>query len=102
MHLFTLHFIYMPHINISLQRFREGWNNHKVRTERYKSPYQMYVEGCLQLQHSGLVTLDSFYNVNDTYGIDEVQVNPGVTVPRIPFELTDKNISNLQTRVNPL
>lgn len=107
-HLFTLHFIYIPRINISLQRFREGWNNHKVRTERYKSPNQMYVEGCLQLQHSGLVAMDFFNNVNDTNGIDEEQVitssndNPGVTVPRIHFELTDEHMSNLQTRVNPL
>ena len=31
-HLFALHFVYLPHINASLQEFKCQWNHHCLRT----------------------------------------------------------------------
>lgn len=40
--LFCLHLVYVPRINIALQSFKEGWNNHPLSTERNKTPLQLY------------------------------------------------------------
>ena len=44
-HLFTLHLIFIPRINKALDEFREAFNHHKVRTERNRSPNQMWLDG---------------------------------------------------------
>lgn len=47
-HLFCLHYIYIPRINMQLQQFIQGWNNHPLRTEGGLSPLQLWMrELCL-------------------------------------------------------
>ena len=60
MHLFSLHYVYLPRINSALRVFYESWNHHPIRTEHNKSPHQLFIEGSLRLQRSGLVALDFF------------------------------------------
>ena len=104
-HIFALHFVYIPQVNKSLTAFREGWNNHGVRTEHGQSPYQLFVAGALQMQHSGQIALDFFDTVDDGYSIDEENVTledaetTGVTVPRGNFALTEEHLEELQTQV---
>ena len=50
-HIFALHYVYLPRINETLRDFVEGWNNHKIRTTGYKTPNQLFVEGSIQLHH---------------------------------------------------
>eukprot|EP01038_Epipyxis_sp_PR26KG_P016105 gene16105-21883_t len=38
---FCLHYLFLPRINQDLLRFTERWNHHKLRTEKYQSPYQL-------------------------------------------------------------
>ncbi|KAK7162423.1 hypothetical protein R3I93_006657 [Phoxinus phoxinus] len=47
MHLWALHYVYIPRINRDLQLFIRQWNHHKLRTERYMSPHQLFIRGCL-------------------------------------------------------
>lgn len=47
MHLWALHYVYIPRINRDLQLFIHQWNHHKLRTERYMSPHQLFIRGCL-------------------------------------------------------
>ena len=37
-HMFCLHFLFIPRINESLQEYRSSWNNHGLSTERFQSP----------------------------------------------------------------
>lgn len=53
-HLFALHYVYLPGINRALKVFEEGWNDHGIRTADHHSPRQLFVRGCLRLQLSGL------------------------------------------------
>jgi hypothetical protein len=39
--LFCLHYLFLDKINISLKKFKDSWNVHKMRTECYKSPVQL-------------------------------------------------------------
>jgi len=46
-HLWALHFVYLPRIKRDLGLFCNQWNHHLLRTARYISPYQIFVQGCL-------------------------------------------------------
>ncbi|MED6270247.1 hypothetical protein CHARACLAT_008255 [Characodon lateralis] len=41
-HLYALHWAFLPQNNRHLQFFKDGWNNHKVRTERNQSPLRLW------------------------------------------------------------
>ena len=57
-HRYALQYVYLPRINQSLRVFSEGWNSHGIRTEHNLSPHQLFVQGALQMQRSGLQALD--------------------------------------------
>ena len=82
--------MYLPRINKTLQGFKEGWNNHGIRTAGHKSPNQLiFVQGVLRLQNSnsGLTALDFSEHIDDAYGMDDDDSGPrnaveGAVVPQ--------------------
>ena len=44
-HLFCLHYVYLPRINSSLNLFREAWNNHPLSSSSHLSPSQLWMSG---------------------------------------------------------
>ena len=109
LHLYSLHYVFKPRINISLLQFQDGWNHHGIRTVNNESPYQIFTAGALQLQHSGLAGLDFFTAVDDSYDAEEVGLTPQdddqaaqVEVPRIEFHLVEDDFLRLKQLVNPL
>lgn len=106
MHLYALHYVYIPRINKALFEFMQGWNNHPNRTSHNKSPHQLFTAGALLLQHSGLVALDFFNVVDDTYGIDVAESlyheHSNVIVPEVAFSLSLEHFEDLKQTVNPL
>ena len=80
--LFALHYVFLPRINRSLDAFRDGWNQHGIRTEGNHSPLQLYHAGTLRLQNSGLEAMDLFNIVDDDeYGLD----------PEAPYPTTEES-----------
>lgn len=107
-HLFALHYVYLPRINRSLEGFVEGWNNHKVRTAGHMTPNQLFVEGSLRLHQSGLTALDFFEQVDEEYGADDDDFfleaeddDEGVPIPQCDFVLQDDHYEELREAVNP-
>jgi hypothetical protein len=45
LHIYALHYVYLPRINGDLDQFREDWDNHPMSTENYLSPRQLFVQG---------------------------------------------------------
>ena len=43
--LYALHFIFLPVIQTQLDVFKEGWANHGLRTEKNRTPLQLWVLG---------------------------------------------------------
>ena len=80
-HLYSLHYVYLPCINTAISIFHDGWNNHGLRTMHNSSPHQLFVSGALRLYHSGLAALDFFNDVDDSYGIDEEEE---ISIPEEP------------------
>ena len=68
LHLFCLHYIYLPRINKSLEEFVDQMNHRPVSTEHNMSPLQLWMSGMLQninSQHTAL-TADEM----EQYGVD--------------------------------
>jgi Integrase core domain len=40
---FVLGFVYLPILRRTLAKFLRVWNNHKIRTEHYRTPAQLYI-----------------------------------------------------------
>ena len=107
LHLFALHFIFIPRINRALKCFREGWNHHGMRTVSHLSPHQQFTRRALELQQSGLVALDFFENVDSHYGgsIEDpihVESESAVVVPQIRFNIAEDELDQLIATYNPL
>ena len=47
MHIFSLHYVFMPRINNNLM-FKNVWNLHGLTTEENKTPTQLWIRGMLQ------------------------------------------------------
>ncbi|KAG8938269.1 hypothetical protein FRC04_009189 [Tulasnella sp. 424] len=52
-HLWALHFIFLPRINRALARFQDTWNNHKLSTQKNKTPLELWQQGILAAAHQG-------------------------------------------------
>ncbi|XP_046873034.1 uncharacterized protein LOC124465348 [Hypomesus transpacificus] len=61
MHLWALHYVYLPRINKDLRLFCSQWNNHGLRTERNRSPLQLFVRGSLELQGRPLTAIRDLF-----------------------------------------
>ena len=109
-HLFALHYVYLPRINRSLDCFRSSWNHHSIRTEHNSTPSQLFTTGALRLRHMGLVALDFFDVISDNYGIDTSDAlivnddddNDRIETPDTTIQLTDDQLADLRSTINPL
>jgi hypothetical protein len=110
-HLYALHFVYLPRINQCLQLFSDGWNIHSISTSKGYSPIQLYTMGMITIRREGLQALDYHSPVDINYGIYESgDMNftnshcnniDGVTVPETS-PLTDFDLQSLPSLINPL
>uniref|UniRef100_A0A3B3D677 Integrase core domain-containing protein n=1 Tax=Oryzias melastigma TaxID=30732 RepID=A0A3B3D677_ORYME len=91
-HMWALHYIYLPRINRDLRDFAEQWNNHGIRTERHMSPLQIFVRGCLEQQ-----------NRPSTEELGLLLDCPErVTVPEVQFTLGDQVAEQVTAQFDPL
>lgn len=107
LHLFALHYVYVPRINRSIEMFQEAWNHHSLRTERNSSPHQLYTAGILRLQQANLQARDFFDDVDGDYGIEEnfavsQNAGTGVNVPESRLHVGVEAHELLQSQINPL
>lgn len=47
-HLWALHFVFLPRINRALAGFQATWNNHKLSTQKNKTPLELWRQGILE------------------------------------------------------
>ena len=108
MHIYALHYVFIPRVNHALKVFKEGWNNHGIRTAHNQSPNQLFVAGVLQLHRSSLTALDFLDVVDENYRVEENGLTAheedegGVIIPETNFALTNEHMLQLQQQINPL
>lgn len=105
-HIYTLQYVFIPRINESLQLFAQIWNNHKMRTERSRSPWQL-------LEDLADCTAEGNDIDPDNYGVDwedegnlqdEIDRNddiPQVNCDPIECPLSDQQLIEFKLRVQP-
>lgn len=111
LHLFALHFVYLPRNNRSIELFQNAWNHHSLRTMQNSSPHQLFTSGALRLQQSNLPALHFFDSMDSSYGVDEdvdedvplmQETTETVSVSESQLSLTPENLAVLQLQVDPL
>ena len=112
LHMFCLHYVFTPRINRHLDLFRNGYDNHPLRTESNMTPAQLWVYGLNQLGSGHIATLEEA-NFN-MYGIDFEGPLPSemydgetfnefsIDVPPVANPLNDSQLSLLSSTVDPL
>ena len=53
-HLWALHYVYIPRINNSLKLFANGWNAHPLSSEGNRTPEQLWILGLRNHVHETL------------------------------------------------
>jgi len=53
LHLFCLHYVFMPRINRHLRLWRSAWVKHPMRSERNMTPQMLWTAGLQNIAHSG-------------------------------------------------
>ncbi|XP_074519124.1 uncharacterized protein LOC141784985 [Halichoeres trimaculatus] len=95
-HLYALHWCFLPHIQKHLQTFQHGWNCHRLSTERNQSPLQLWTSHERETpQDQDSMQVDTEYGVDWTGPCGHRQ--PDVLVPEVELHrhLTEEEIASL-------
>ena len=112
-HLFVLHFVFLPRINRGLERLTSAWNNHPIRTERNWSPLQIWTNGMVDIRNNSIAAVSDFHHgtaIDDLewFGYDPDAPAPGddglsfVQVEDVNFDLPEIVLQELVREVDPL
>lgn len=72
LHLFSLHYVYLPRIQRATTEFVSQWNNHGLSTQGGHSPLQLWHRGVLQQLGSNHPAIDGIFDQDrEAFGIDE-------------------------------
>ncbi|XP_076830250.1 uncharacterized protein LOC143476134 [Brachyhypopomus gauderio] len=92
-HIFALHWSFLPHLQRHLAFFKNAWNHHGLRTEGNQSPIQLWMGHRTQM--------NEHIQVDENYGIDwdgpTRHTEEGIEVPtvQLPRELTAEEVESL-------
>jgi len=114
-HIFALHFVFLPRINARLDQFIDTWDNHTVRTEGL-SPRQMFISGSICFGNRGYHAADIVeaensighdieseedYGIEDLEEFDGMEECEGVAVNPVMVNISERQEHRLQ-RIDPL
>lgn len=66
-HLFCLHYVFLPRINASIDAFREAWNQHPMQSENGRSPHQQWISGMAQYHGNIISSLVKLFIITISY-----------------------------------
>lgn len=113
LHMFLLHFVYLPRINYALQEFAGAFNLHPLRTENNWSPNKIWSSGIINPRNQDQTALrdpadeDVAPDNIELYGIDHdgpVPIEESSEVEVLPpsCPLTSDSLELLQQNIDPL
>ncbi|XP_039657021.1 uncharacterized protein LOC120559393 [Perca fluviatilis] len=107
LHLFCLHYIYLPRVQRAAAEFRNQWNNHGLSTQGGQTPLQLWQTGVLNSAGTGNLAIDDIFAGNETFGMDEdstlhLENDNNIVVPVNDFNVNQTVINTLQETVDPL
>eukprot|EP00794_Sanderia_malayensis_P013373 gene13373-14747_t len=94
-HIFALHFVYLPKINHSLEEFVSQWNYHGLRTCSRQSPIALWRQNMWQ---NDLQDVDiNWCGVDSSLGVGNhsVETTNNIVVPDSQISLSDENLREM-------
>uniref|UniRef100_A0A672QQ08 Integrase core domain-containing protein n=1 Tax=Sinocyclocheilus grahami TaxID=75366 RepID=A0A672QQ08_SINGR len=88
LHIFLVHFVFLPRLCKDLQAFAEGWNHHPLRTEGNMTPHLLWEMGLMQ------------NSISELESLEESSTEFGVVVPELLPPLNEQEIRSLQAAVD--
>lgn len=73
LHLFILHYIFLPRINHAIESFVDSWNAHPIRTEKNWSPTLLWTNGMVDSRNSNIRHIAEMQNLSEETNIDDLQ-----------------------------
>jgi hypothetical protein len=109
LHMFILHYVFLPRINRAIESFVQAWNHHPMRTERNWSPIQMWTNGMVDIRHrsrTGSISVaDNQVDDLEWYGYDPNAPTPtddGLSIVDVDnVDLPDIDLAVI-SHINPL
>ena len=114
LHMYVLHYVFLPRINVSVESFVRGWNAHPMRTLRNWSPERTFVNGLMDVRNRFQTQICDWYRSPPEQAIDMnwygVDFNgplptdddlPNVEVSDLDSPLTGRQDAILRS-INPL
>lgn len=109
-HLYALHFVFLPRINKALDEFIKGWNKHTLSKTGGYSPMKLYTKEMIRLRQSNLPAFDYLDNISEyNYGSEDddddavaVSSKNSLEIPPIDINLSEGCIEILKLMVDPL
>ncbi|KAE8277491.1 hypothetical protein D5F01_LYC22460 [Larimichthys crocea] len=100
-HFFCLHYVFLPRLQLTLDLFRGGWDNHPLRTEQNMTPNQLWELG--QIQHPIPDPEDlNIPEIDWEQSGDVSELHHGVNVPQFESPLSPEQLRLLKEHIDPL
>ncbi|XP_062420513.1 uncharacterized protein LOC134132730 [Pungitius pungitius] len=105
-HLFCLHYIYLPRIQRAATEFQNQWNNHGLSTQGGQTPLQLWQRGIVNNVGMHNPCMNGVYDIHSDFAIDErpllqLQTNNAVVVPSMNITISDTTMETLQQTFDP-
>ncbi|KAK2548483.1 hypothetical protein P5673_031264 [Acropora cervicornis] len=111
-HIFCLHYIFIPRYNAALEKFVSAWNHHGLSSSGSRTPLQLWMLGMNSVAHSNLTVAQELFSEIEAYGIDWYGPLPcnqwdgaemeGMEVPLVNCTLNELDYEQLKASINPL
>ncbi|XP_047248274.1 uncharacterized protein LOC124884403 isoform X2 [Girardinichthys multiradiatus] len=104
-HLFCLHFVYMPRIERATIEFRNQWNNHGLSTQNGQTPLQLWHTGVINNMAQQNTTVDSSFELHENVGVDhggplpDIQTRNNVVIPGIDVGINDTALNLMHCKM---
>lgn len=80
MNLYALHFVFTPIIQRHLDMFRHGWAHHSMRTERNRTPKQLWILGLHRIDDHSDMAMTGL-NVSIAAAIEGITIDLSIILP---------------------
>ena len=70
LHLFALHYVFLPRINMALSEFVDAWCSHGLSSAKNKTPTQLWIMGMQNNAQSDLTVSKEMYGVSNVFTIN--------------------------------
>lgn len=108
LHLFSLHYIYLPQIQRAVREFRDQWNHHALSTEGHMTPLQLWHRGMITNVGQNSQAVRSVFDADEPLlnaesgPLPEVLLNNNVEVPENNFNINATTLEEINRTIDPL